>query len=363
MKVLVPYDGGELSEQAAIMALELLAQHRLEVLLLRVISNPRQAVEAGEALESMAGALSRSPATVTPMLATGRPAEEIVRHADQHGADLIAMATHGRSDLERMLLGSVTDRVIRSSPVPVLVLHPPTMSIGRISPPTGRKLRVLMPLDGSDFAEDAASMAVSLLRPDLVEVELVSVVATPQTERPLARAFLETAAAALAKQGTSVTTTILEGEPARQIATLAYEGRYDLVVMSTHGHNMLLRSLVGSITDRVLRTSEVPVLVIQPQLMEAPHDPVSGEDLHPDTVTYSSDYHGRVFSFTSIDHKRRFDADPEAYIARRLASPAGQAVYDRLAQVPAAMYDELARGRTAVPSPTREASREAAKPT
>ena len=323
MRVLVPIDGAELSEQAAVMAIELLAQHRLELLLLRVASDPEHAVDVGVSLEAVAARLSASPAAVTPLLAFGHPAEEIVRCADQHGADLIAMSTHGRSDLVRMLIGSVTDRVIRTSPVPVLVMHPPTMSLDRISPPAGRRLRILAPLDGSTSAEESARMAVSLLRPELIEVSLVSVVGTPQRETSLAHEILGAAATRLTERGTPATTTILEGEPANQIAALAEDSGHDLIVMSTHGYGMLTRALVGSVTDRVVRISPVPVLVIRPHSMETPLDPVSGEEIDPDSAAYTSEYHGRSFAFTSFEHKQQFDGAPEAYIGQRLARPAG----------------------------------------
>jgi nucleotide-binding universal stress UspA family protein/YHS domain-containing protein len=260
---------------------------------------------------------------VTPVLAFGRPEQEIVRCADQHGADLIAMSTHGRSMLARMLVGSVTDRVIRTSPVPVLVLHSPTMSIDRVSPPTGRKLRVLAPLDGSAFAEEAVKMAVSLLSPERIELSLACVVGTPQTQKPTARGILDEAATRLGRPGLDITTTILVGATAGQIDAFALEGGSDLIVMSTHGHGMLTRTLVGSVTDQVVRTSEVPVLVVQPHLMETPFDPVSGEDVESATAAYTTIYRGRTFAFTSLEHKQQFESDPEAYIGRRLDRPAG----------------------------------------
>jgi len=355
MKVLIPYDGTELSEQAAAMTIEILAQHRLELLLLRVASGPGQATEEQASLAALVERFVTAPAAVRPILAFGHPAEEIVRVADQRGADVIAMATRARSDLGRMLLGSVTDRVIQTSPVPVLAVHLPTTWLDGLSSTVGRRLRLLAPLDGSAFAEEAVEMAVSLLRPELVEVGLVSIVATPRTETPTAREALDAAAARLGARGVPVTETILEGEPARQIAGLAFEERYDLIVMSTHGLSALLRTLVGSITDRVLRISEMPVLVIQPRSMDTPRDPVTGEEVDPNRAASSTEYHGRVFSFTSFEHKQQFDSAPEAYVGRRLAAPTGPEMYEGLAQTPAAIYAALADRSRAIPSPTREA--------
>lgn len=320
MKVLVPYDGGEQSEQAAVMAIELLAQHRLELLLLHVAPDAAHADTARTALEAAAQRLDSSPAVVSAALIYGKPDVEIAKYADHHGADLIAMSTHGRSMLARMLVGSVTDRVIRTSPVPILVLHPPTMSVDRVSPPAGRRLRVLAPFDGSAFAADALMMAVSLLRPEHIEMTLLTAVVVPDFAS-LAREPLEETARQLRDQGVSVTTLIAHGDAAPAIMRQTREGGYDLVVMSTHGHGMIARALLGSTADKAVRMSEAPVLVVQPQLMETPHDPVSGDEIDPDRAEYTSEYHGRVYAFTSLEHKQAFDGTPEAYVGARLARP------------------------------------------
>ena len=325
MKVLIPYDGAELSEQAAVMAIELLAKHPLDLLLLRVASDPDHATSARDSLDATAARLSVSPATVTPLLAFGRPEQEIVRCAREQAVDLIAMSTHGRSMMTRMLLGSVTDRVIRTSPVPVLVIHPPSMSIDVVSPPAGRKLKVLAPLDGSRFAEEAVELAVTLLDPQSIELSLVTVVGTPQWEAPVAQEILDTAAAHLTRHGVMPSTTVVVGEAANQIAALGVEGGFDLIVMSTHGHGMLTRALVGSATDRVVRISRVPVLVVQPHSMSALLDPVSGERVDPDAAAYSTAYHGRRYTFTSLEHKEQFEGEPEAYVSRRAAPEDGDA--------------------------------------
>ena len=320
MKVLVPYDGSDQSEQAAIMAIDLLAQHHLDLTLLQVAPDAAHAEAARASLESVIQRLASSPAEVTGAVVLGRPESEIAKYADHHGADLIAMSTHGRSMLARMLVGSVTDRVIRTSPVPVLVLHPPSMSVDRLSPPAGRRLRVLAPFDGSLFAADALKMAVSLLRPEHLEVTVMTAVVVPDFQA-LARGPLETTAQELRELGVTVTTQIVQGDAAPAIMRLTREGGFDLLLMSTHGHGMIARALLGSTADKAVRMSEVPVLVVQPHSMETPHDPVSGEEIDPDLAPYTSQYHGRVFSFTTLEHKQLFDGTPEAYVGSRLARP------------------------------------------
>lgn len=332
MKVLVPYDGAELSEHAAVMAIELLAQHSLDVVLLRVAPNESYEAEAKASLEAAAARIAASPAAVQPVLAFGSPAEEIVRSTDQNGADLIAMSTHARPIVARMILGSVTDRVIRTSPVPVLVLHPPTMSLDRLSPPAGRKLRILAPIDGSRFAEDAVEMAISLLRPELVEVTLLTVI-TLTPLRDTAFEAQESFASRLRERGVTVSCEILRGDPVDQIAALAERDSYDLIVMATHAHGNVARLLIGDTTDGVIRTASAPVLVIEPRSMEIPVDPVSGEEVDPETAAYTSEYHGRVFAFTSFEHKQQFDGAPEAYLGPRLNRPRGfPSPYDGFAE-------------------------------
>jgi nucleotide-binding universal stress UspA family protein/YHS domain-containing protein len=181
----------------------------------------------------------------------------------------------------------------------------------------------MAPVDGSTFAEEAVKMAVSLLSPESIELSLTCVVGTPERETPVAREILADAAKRLANPGLDINTTILTGAAASQINAFAIDGGYDLIVMSTHGRGMLARALVGSVADQVVRTSEVPVLVIQPDSMETPFDPVSGEDVDLAGAAYTAEYRGRTFAFTSFEHKLQFEGAPEAYIGRRLDPPTG----------------------------------------
>lgn len=315
MRVLVPYDGGELSEQAAVMAMELLAHHGLEVVLLHAAPDERHAADTQASLDAVAARLGRSPDVIRAAMVVGRPDREIVRYAEHQSVDLIAMSTHGRPLLTRMLLGSVTDRVIRTSPVPVLILHPPTMSVDAVSPPAGRRLKILAPLDGSPMAEDAVGLVASLLRPERIDVTLVTNVSSPLLEGFAHDVFTE-AATRLRERGVTVTTLVKHGEAADEIAKLAADEGFDLIAMSTHGRAMLARAILGSTTDRVVRISKVPVLVIQPRLMQTAHDPVSGEEIDPATAGYRSEYHGRTYWFTSFEHKQQFDGAPAAYVGR-----------------------------------------------
>ncbi|MFC2006866.1 universal stress protein [Chloroflexota bacterium] len=147
-RILVPLDGSELGEAALphveVLVTKLCPSLKVEVVLVRVISDlyhyvagatevtpvPYMDAELKPMKESAASYLSRigeglesKGATVKIMVTTGSAAEEIIRIANEINAGLIAMSTHGRTGIARWVLGSVVDRVIRATNVPVLVVR------------------------------------------------------------------------------------------------------------------------------------------------------------------------------------------------------------------------------------------------
>lgn len=149
-KILVPLDGSEVGEAALPLVEELVSKLspalKAEVTLLRVVSSLGHYVVAGEAsarvpytekelglikkragdyLKKAAEGLRSRGAIVKTMVATGNAADEISKAADEIGADLVAMSTHGRSGLSRWAFGSVTDKVLRGGNLPVLMVRAP----------------------------------------------------------------------------------------------------------------------------------------------------------------------------------------------------------------------------------------------
>lgn len=139
-KILVPLDGSALAE-AVLLHVKALAQPETEVALLRValyptydyvFSSPAVAATLTEEIENESekylremSALLQAQGLKTSIAVTGGPvADAILDYADAIGADLIAMSTHGRSGVARWLIGSVADRVVRGSPMPVLLIRP-----------------------------------------------------------------------------------------------------------------------------------------------------------------------------------------------------------------------------------------------
>jgi len=199
--------------------------------------------------------------------------------AANHRADLIVMTSHGLGGLSRAWLGSTADGVIRRARAPVLVVHPS----GRLAAPAqGLPKHVLVPLDGSALGDQALGDALALARLGGARVTLLAVVAprlaiarpAPVTrvdgaelarQRAEAERHLAAAAAACREHGVAADTAVVVGrQAAAAILEYACERGTDLIAMATHGRGGGRRLLLGSVADKVLRASPVPVLVRRP---------------------------------------------------------------------------------------------------
>jgi nucleotide-binding universal stress UspA family protein len=143
-RIMVPLDGSALSEAVLPHAQEIARQHQAEICLLRVVVFPAPDgaisendlalrfgadldqlwIEAREYVDNIAAALRADGIPARGDTRDGAVCETILQHAVETGADLIAMSTHGRSGSARWLMGSVADRIVRASPVPVLLIRP-----------------------------------------------------------------------------------------------------------------------------------------------------------------------------------------------------------------------------------------------
>ena len=138
-RILVPTDGSSKGKRAVEHALALAAVHDAEVHALYVVDTASYAgtgmeatwagiddllrEDADEAVEQVAALAEGTDVAVETSVVEGAPGREIVQHATDIGCDLIVMGTHGRGGIDRLLLGSVAERVVRRSPVPVLTVR------------------------------------------------------------------------------------------------------------------------------------------------------------------------------------------------------------------------------------------------
>ena len=204
--------------------------------------------------------------------------QEIMFLADRVAVDLIVLGTHGRSGFERLVLGSVAEKVLRTSPLPVMTVPPHAAA----APPAGRQpfRRILCASDfssGSDGALHYAGSLAQRLAAELLALHVIQPIAVaadpivagldPETYR----ADLERAAAKRLEEmipawirSTCATTELLAtGKPYVEILRVAAERQVDLIVMSVHGRNALDRLVFGSTTEHVVRRAACPVLTIR----------------------------------------------------------------------------------------------------
>lgn len=229
---------------------------------------------AGDAIvaETAATASERGVSTVTEVLQGGVP-ETIVDYADKYGMDLVVMPTKGRTGLERLGLGSVTERVLRSASTPVLTINPDATQIRYPYE------SVLVPTDGSDTADGALEVGVDVARRHDARLHVLSVVDVTSlgvdVYAEVQVDVLEDRAEGVIDEATDYardeSVPAVEGSVEygsavhRAIRSSVDEHDADLVVMGTHGRSGLDRHLLGSVAEKIVRTAPVPVLTVPKQ--------------------------------------------------------------------------------------------------
>jgi nucleotide-binding universal stress UspA family protein len=310
--VLVPLDGSDKDERAIPAAAAFADLAGGDLRLIRVLDTPvdglshrARTMGVADAALELRGDMERSVRGIADRLIadTGRPvtaevaegfdvAGVLVARAAEPGTDLVVMATRAPGALGRALRGSVADRVMRESPRPVVLVPPGTDDT------RGKQLhleRVLVPLDGSAFALSAIDQLLELHGGRQLEYVLLEVVTSgfvdlappglsgfaDVTTMPEAYAGLPDVAGAraaaeqrlnavadrLRAQGTkSVRARVVEdADPAAAITRAVREEMVDVVAMSTRGSSGLKRFVLGSVAEKVVRESVVPVLLVTPR--------------------------------------------------------------------------------------------------
>jgi nucleotide-binding universal stress UspA family protein len=214
----------------------------------------------------------------------GRPEDELARVAAESGIDLIVMATHGAGPVNRVWLGSVADRCVRKGSVPVMLIRPDDAVLETAIAPAEPFRRILVPMDGSTLAERALKKSLLLgSGPRTTEITLLAVVgfpvpvATPEggmvlDSEELLKAQMEAAAGHLTRManhiaawGCKVSTCVVTSPVTWEaIVNFAKARSYDLIAMATHGRGGAARFLLGSVADKVMRSSPVPTLLFHP---------------------------------------------------------------------------------------------------
>jgi nucleotide-binding universal stress UspA family protein len=289
--ILVPLDGSSVAE-AAIPYAEALARRggaRLTLVRAAHASGGPLSSAEGQAsavasaelyLRVKAAELAAPGLAIETAVPYGTPAAWINEEVDLRDVDLIVMATHDRVGPERWLHGSVAEVVISHATVPVLIVR----GSGGASEPfrlDGSQSVLVVPLDGSEFAEAALPVAQTFATllgarivllgvvPDPIQylpgenTVLTYTAEDPVLEQAQTRDYLTSVAERLDPSG-SMETVVRVGTPAAEIAMEAQSRGAVAVVMASHGRSGLARTILGSVAGGVLHGSATPVLLIRP---------------------------------------------------------------------------------------------------
>jgi nucleotide-binding universal stress UspA family protein len=297
-KILVPLDGSRVAEKVLPYARYLAGKFKVPVELLAVIDiaevASHMASEKARFLDTLVEDAVRHSTTYLKGVATtfagidatcsvekGNAEGTIIEKAASDKTMLIAMATHGRSGLNRFLLGSVAEKVLRGTVNPLLLIRA-TEEAKSTGEATLKS--VIVPLDGSELAEGVLPTVADIANNLDLEVELFRAYHIPYNVyaadegfyagnydelltgvRDEAKEYLDRKAGELKRLGVArVTCVTKEGFAGDEIIALARQTADNLVAMSSHGRSGVKRWVLGSVAETVVRHGGDPVLITRP---------------------------------------------------------------------------------------------------
>jgi len=291
----VPLDGSKLAEAALPFARQLSGRLGLDVTFLHVSGSDesRLASMHHAYVNGVADNMKRRfkeagiPVEARGRVVVGHPAEQILQYVQKNHIDLILMASHGRSGVMRWALGSVADKVLRASEVPVWLVK--AGSAQESDYDKWPKITALVLLDGSELAEQVlphVEVMVKQRGADIVDVILVRVCEPPaipsdyppsmplswdeHVKQEMAKSrqrneqYLLAVEKRLRDVGLSVRSQVLMGKAADEIVDYAAETPFSLIAMTTRGRSGLSRWVYGSVAEKVLLGVSCPILLVKP---------------------------------------------------------------------------------------------------
>jgi len=208
--------------------------------------------------------------SIEALVCEGEPHEVVVDIAASKNADLIALGTHGRKGFKKLFMGSVTSRVIASSPCDVLVVNKPCVQC------EGKYDSILISYDGSEFSKKSLKRACELAKSDGSEITALYVIPhyevfiTSSMEESMihdAQKIMEDAKKIASGHGVEIKTEIVEEhvaeKTAEKIVETANRLKSNLIIRGPHGWSGINKAMIGSITEDIIINALCPVLIIK----------------------------------------------------------------------------------------------------
>jgi nucleotide-binding universal stress UspA family protein len=279
-KILVPVDFSEFSNRAVNYAIRLSERFNARIILLHTVTLFHEDVKEESLLKKYEdeihrkfkahkNAADKKGVKVESVLLRGfSAADTILDFIQEKGFDLVVMGSHGRTGIKHLLLGSVSERVVRLSPIPVLTIH---HSVRKFEPRT-----ILIPIDFSKFSKAVAKKGIflaQLFKAKVIFLHVVEQVVHPafyaasiesifQIDTGLKKRALEKLRAFVNEIKLPAQYLVAEGKSYKEIVDCANKKKADLIVMSTRGLTGLDYFLMGSTAERVVRMAECAVLTM-----------------------------------------------------------------------------------------------------
>lgn len=278
--ILFPTDGSDTAASVIEYAIGVADEHDAAIHVLYVADTDRDSLAnvRGEIVDSLTQVGERAVAetaervrehgvTVHTSVLQGDPSRTIVDYAGEVDADLLVMSTHGRRGVERALLGSVTERVVNTAPVPVLVVNPDT---DRARYPASD---LLVPTDGSPGAERALAEGIDIAAATGATLHLLHVVETgtlgpdvrtvvqDEAVNERAEEIVEAARTTAEESVDDVVDSIAHGHAHRGIRDYTEDEDIDLLVLGTQGQTEFGWYALGGVSSKLVRSSPVPLVM------------------------------------------------------------------------------------------------------
>jgi len=297
-RILLPLDGSELAETAIpyvrVLATQLKAEvfiihacplehrayhHMHQIYMDKMSDNFKQTLRENEQ--------ANEQLNIHTEIIPGDPTDVILDYVQKKAISMVAMTSHGTSGFREWAMGSVADKVVRGVRVPTLLIH---TKLSRNTTENDKSFKkILLPLDMSDASKTAVPYTVQLAKKLDAKITLFSMVQTifskqidstglgftttnlgvnwkliDDTAKNNAEKYLEDIEGEIQKAGANVThQSKIGNDAAYEILEMEKETQYDLIVMATRGRSNIARWALGSVTEKVLRGGDRPILVIR----------------------------------------------------------------------------------------------------